>query len=732
MAAFIEIIHSNTSIKTLQEFVSENGIVLDSNFGLNDLLNYEGNNSRIQQAYFRDPLDSASVDRLEAPVLIRVPQDRIQKEYVVNGGNLVYPNRDFEVFFANQIKSILQHPGYTPLNKQSKTKSTSANQDVTVRKIHNNVSVWIWCRALGNEVEPGKLINVTPFLESVQVNSSSNGANFSLKLAPIKSKYTVGEGWRIDETSINQFFFQNNYQYLSRVPVTKIVDEEVRWQEFFFHNVISSNDVVFIQFEILEMEKNRLVNEDGFYNNLFVSTSSIPGKNFDLIGLVDSNSISQNPANSEVNINVSGRDLMKLLLEDGCYFFPLDFASSNGGFVNTSSNNPSFRRLVNGELVFFNAYVDRSIEFSLKFILNLLASIKVCDSTLFQHYSEQVYRYESVDTNPELQEQNGVTVFESSKYKKIQVEGIWNVIRLVVDPEIAGRRIVDSSISTDSGSLINFAQKVCQDPFVEFYGETFGDKYYFIARKHPYTGKSIHSYIEQGLIIDITDDVVYGADLRFDDSEVYSWYRLTPRGNFFGDSKGISLLQFPAIFFERYAEIWGSRPLSVVSNYIDYNYLSNAKNAVDLEYLTKQSTQDLAYIIETNAYLPFTRTGTITILGDRRIKKGMFIRFKPTAEIFYVESVANTWNFNTGGNDRFTNITVRRGMVEKYMDMRYRNNYFNIIDLRKDSQGETIDNNFKVNDDVFDFFNKREQMIFERDPKNLITTSEPIKTSINS
>ena len=70
------------------------------------------------------------------------------------------------------------------------------------------------------------------------------------------------------------------------------------------------------------------------------------------------------------------------------------------------------------------------------------------------------------------------------------------------------------------------------------------------------------------------DDVIESADLKFDDSEVYSWYRLTPRGNFFGDSKGISLLQFPAIFFPEYAEIWGSRPLSIVSNYIDYNYFN--------------------------------------------------------------------------------------------------------------------------------------------------------------
>ena len=728
--AFIEIAHNNPSIKTLKEFAEENGVTLDASFSLNDLLGYEGNADRIKQAYFSNPNEAANVNRLEAPVLIRVPQDKIQKEYVVAAGNIVVPNRSFKAFFADSIKQILNHPGYTPLNKQSKIRSTNRNQDVTIRKIHNNVTVWIWCRALGDETTPGRLVNATPFLESVTINNSEHGGNFTLKLAPIKSKYVDGEGWKIDETAIKQYFFQDNFAYLSRVPVTKLVEDVVRWQEYFFHNVVSSNDVVFVQFEVMEMEKNR-ISGDKFDNNLYVSTQSIPGRNFDMIGLVDSNSINQSPANSDVSISIGGRDLMKLLLEDGCYFFPLDFASENGGFVNTGSNNPSFRRLVNGELAFFNAYVDRSIEFSLKFIFNLLANIKVCDNRLFQYYTEKVYRYESTDTSTSGQEQKGVGAFDANQYKKTSVEGIWNVVRLVIDPEIASRRIVDSSISTDSGSLLSFVQKVCQDPFVEFYGETFGDKYYFIARKHPFTGKSIASYIKQELIIDITDDLVYGADLRFDDSEVYSWYRLTPRGNFFGDSKGISILQFPAIFFERYAEIWGSRPLSVVSNYIDYNYLSNSQNKVDLDYLTKQSTQDLAYLIETNAYQPFTRTGTISILGDRRIKKGMFIRFKPTSEVFYVEAVSNSWMFNGGSNDRVTTLTVSRGMVERFMDMTQRINYFNIVDLRKDQEGKSIDNNFKVNDEVFDFFIKRQQFILERDIRNLIASSESIKNISN-
>ena len=50
--------------------------------------------------------------------------------------------------------------------------------------------------------------------------------------------------------------------------------------------------------------------------------------------------------------------------------------------------------------------------------------------------------------------------------------------------------------------------------------------------------------------------------------------------------------------------------------------------------------EDLKYSVESTCYLPFTRTGTITIKGgDRRIKRGTFIYFTPTNEIFYVDQV---------------------------------------------------------------------------------------------
>ena len=69
------------------------------------------------------------------------------------------------------------------------------------------------------------------------------------------------------------------------------------------------------------------------------------------------------------------------------------------------------------------------------------------------------------------------------------------------------------------------------------------------------------------------------------------------------------------------------------------------------------------------AYKPFTRKGTITIRGDRRIKRGMWIWYKKTNEIFYVDSVANSAQIQGNGDvDRFTTLNVSRGMIKDFID----------------------------------------------------------------
>jgi outer membrane protein OmpA-like peptidoglycan-associated protein len=263
--------------------------------------------------------------------------------------------------------------------------------------------------------------------------------------------------------------------------------------------------------------------------------------------------------------------------------------------------------------------------------------------------------------------------------------GIWQIVKVVIDPEVKDLQINDSTISMHQGSLFSYFEKVCQKPFVEFWGDTYGDQYYFIIRKPPFTRESFLSLAVKGFEggkitngsprITIEENEVFSDNFIWENEEVYSWFKIDPNGNYIG---GYDPLYAPitAVYFEEYAEIWGSRPLNVVTNYITF-----IKKTGDV--MMKEATKQLKWITDIYSYLPFTRKGTITIYGDRRIKKGMVIYYAPTDEYFYVDSVSNNFSANNGILDRTTTLQVSRGMVRAWAEQdiktKHSKSYFNLI-----------------------------------------------------
>jgi len=97
--------------------------------------------------------------------------------------------------------------------------------------------------------------------------------------------------------------------------------------------------------------------------------------------------------------------------------------------------------------------------------------------------------------------------------------------------------------------------------------------------------------------------------------------------------------------------------------------------------------------------------------GDRRIKKGNWIFYRPTQEFFYVTQVTNNISISTETIDRTTTIQVERGMLQKYLlgstetidgeevDI----SYFNIVDIPKFKQGVYDTVTKGVAEDKFDY-----------------------------
>ena len=309
--------------------------------------------------------------------------------------------------------------------------------------------------------------------------------------------------------------------------------------------------------------------------------------------------------------------------------------------------------------------------------------------------------------------------------------GIWQIVKLLMDSSVANRQIFDSSISMQTGPLINFFNMICQQPLVEFTGDTFGDQYYFMVRRPPFDKEGMKK-MQELTLINIEDSDIRSTDLTWKNDNIYSWYQMIPFSEY-GEMTQVNLYM-PAIFFPEFAAVWGSRDLTVQNQYVNYFQSGASNREVDNtkemngDNLIRNTIRDLKYIIETNAYNPFVRQGTITLNGDRRIKRGTLVMM-PNGEQFYVDAVSNSISFGENSVERTTTLTVSHGMMSKYIDGVRVNgkliSYFNIIDFGL-GEGEKFENylsrlkmgdwkgevsKWKVNVDVFSYFLKRSQIL---------------------
>lgn len=371
-----------------------------------------------------------------------------------------------------------------------------------------------------------------------------------------------------------------------------------------------------------------------------------------------------------------------------------------------------------------------------------------------------------------------VTVVDT-EYQEGLAAGIWQIVKLVMDTDVANIRLRDAATSIQQGSLQTFFNKVCQKPFVEFSGDTFGDQYYFLVRKPPFDKEGMmKTMVAQGLFENYSDTDITGvkydkkkkkvwerfsvttetesgtrvkneenspyvihenelisSNLSFNTQGIYSWYQFFPIYEMGAQSD----LQYiiPAVLFPEYAAIWGSRDLQIRSQYRNfinpsvYDDKKNGKNSEQGDAEVRHSIKDLKYIIESNAYAPFVRNGTIQIIGNRRIKRGTFIKVKwnsmLSGEIFYVESVSHNYAVSENSVSRTTTLTLSHGMIESFMFNNDNMNYFNLINfgdyekvkdrLDMDKWTQTI-SSWKVNIDVFLFFLRKLQLINNMNPNS--------------
>jgi len=726
---------------TVGEFLASRDEI---NLTAQEFIEYENNFGQLSKTYttsefrennsFRDSGDYGSI-LIKTGSYLSIPNSLTRRNVLVESTQEPVVTTDTKAFMSRQLEKLLRDPNYTKFDKTD-------NLGVTVSK-NSGISVYMWVRSLSIDEgsSEGSWINVSSFVDNLTTSVEKLGGSFSMSLPPLSIGLSDDDRWSIDQ--IKSYSGGSNDNYSSTVSLSRVdgFEGEFERNPLFFNTVVQKNDLVYIRFERLTIDGE--VNEDISE----ISPGDIVGKTYDMIALVDSVSQSTTASNTSVSTNISGRDLMKILTDDSSTFFPSAFATNL--FVNSSDGVLARRNLSELFLRQLNIVTSKSVETNLKFILNKYSNIGYVPDSVFNNYGERAvkekYSFSNVDG----------PFGDIDPFLGQDRRGVWRIVDFLFEPNASKRSTADSGITQEEGAIVNTIRKFCQEPLVEFFGDTYGDKYYFTVRKPPFDKSSatgliydnidnelsnsslpisdaesieLGSVSDEGnrtpslsdLVLVVNEEDVLQENLVYDD-RAYSWYQYNPQGNFFGNSQTTTLAYIPLVALDEYAEVFGNNPYSITSTYTPFTSLEQEGEELSQNSVESQAFLDLKYIIESTQALPFTRTGTITINGDRTFKRGLYIHYKPTNEVFYVNKVLNSRYQNTQGNDRTTTLSVSRGMREPYIrgveiDINGSTqsvSYFNLVNT---DLGENISinnndflKNWRVNSDIFNFFLQRRQ-----------------------
>lgn len=570
---------------------------------------------------------SKNLPYIKIGTLIFYPTDKILMEVqqMTKTGQFLSQS-DFGSFWSENYKKIIADINYSP--EYSETKD---EVDWDLKTIPQYIRVWIYMHSLD------KIIDLSPFISRTTTNKGVGGEGmFSIVLDPFKSLKSA-------QSYANGFFEQFN-----------IVTSEGNVVKNFLEKYVVNNDLVFIRFEKLKLEKDpmsentelelevsksKLVNNDSNYNV------------WDMIGMVDSCNTSLSTLSTDCEVVINGRDFTKLFTEDGSYFLPLKWVegSRDRWFYGYQEESEWFQRnVLTGNYEYFFNYGFRSIQETLWFVINVLSGMGVVNDELFAAYSSKRTKAYTIDDD------KGVS-------KTQKVKGIWQIVKVFVESQLNNRCVVDHSIVNPDGSLMSFIQKICQAPFVEVLFDTYVDTLDVVVRQPPFNESAIKDVVDNKRYINIPAGGLFESSLSYDE-RIYSWYQVFPQNNYTGTSQFTSLAFVPIIYFNEYTKLWGNKKQQIQDIYLSLSAFRGVEGTNELNSFAAALLNDLLFVIETNIYLPFTRRGTLVINGDRRIKSGTFVKNEATNELFYVNNVTQDILYTSDSIQRITTLEVERGM----------------------------------------------------------------------
>jgi len=433
MVEIYKLYHNNPNVKTLEEFCQVSGVYFDKTYGIDNF--FEDNRQRIfdqmdvsdRLKFIKDKnLQKKVIDLtaddvtkdvpLPCPITLVIPKRLVTYTMSAKHTSFQEPVFDTMAFEDAQIKSSLLEENirllYSPFAKRERAKCSVIGFFKTLyyNKLESdNKETGV---ADGIYQTKSNFTDISDFVFQLNTSVGQQGGTFSFSLPHIPLYHKFDRNLNSYATPSDNYNKNNVEDWADlkaiREEMYSIAGSENKYAVVkspidsmdYFNWLISPNDLIFISFDDIDPDS--------------VSDDNIAGQTFDMIGLVDSVSLSRD-SNGNITVNVSGKDLMKLLSDDSSIFFPNATSVNKGNFFDNTEGalrtgdlagvdtvNGSTAKGANGNAenmmrmpstgsirLFYEECNGFTIDYIIKVVIRELTNMQICPSEIFNSWRER-------------------------------------------------------------------------------------------------------------------------------------------------------------------------------------------------------------------------------------------------------------------------------------------------------------------------------------------------------
>ena len=420
MVETFKLYHNNPNVKTLEEFCQISGVHFDDKYKLKDFFEDNRQNILNQMDNFQK-VEYISENGLNKKVVDLEASDLKIDMTLPCPLTLVILKRLVTYTIAEKQQTIQEPVFDTVALQDAQIRSSCLDDNIRfslapfVRKERMACSVVGFFKTMyynkqgSSNKDLGKadgiyqmssnFINISDYIFQLNTSVGQQGGSFSFSLPHVPLYRRDEENLHIDNSfamkesdNVLNRYINGDFMTLDDFNETPVVKSELSSMNYFSW-LISKNDLIFISFN--EVDPSMLEDDN------------IAGNSFDMIGLVDNVSLSKD-SQGNITVNVSGKDLMKLLSDDSSIYFPNATTVNQGNFfdnvegalrsgdaagvdtTNGKTKDNPMRMPSTGSIKPFNEECNGfTIDYIIKVVIKELTNTQICPSEIFSSWKER-------------------------------------------------------------------------------------------------------------------------------------------------------------------------------------------------------------------------------------------------------------------------------------------------------------------------------------------------------